>query len=46
VTFVIRRATSGDGRFLAQMLAVAADWRSSPPVRSVSEIVAVPALAR
>jgi GNAT superfamily N-acetyltransferase len=43
---VVRRATAGDGPFLGQMLAVAADWRPGTTVRTTAEILAVPALAR
>lgn len=41
----IRDATSADGPFLEEMLAVAADWRPDTAVRSTSEVLAEPALA-
>jgi ribosomal protein S18 acetylase RimI-like enzyme len=41
----VRRATASDGPFLEEMLAIAADWRPGVRVRSVSEIMAEPALA-
>ena len=41
---VIRRATAEDASFLAEMLAVAADWRRPDP-RRATEVLAEPALA-
>jgi ribosomal protein S18 acetylase RimI-like enzyme len=41
----VRPATREDGPFLAEMLALAADWRPGTMVRSVAEVMAVPALA-
>ena len=40
---VIRRAAAGDASLLAQMLAVAADWRRPNP-RRATEVLAEPAL--
>jgi ribosomal protein S18 acetylase RimI-like enzyme len=42
----IRRATADDAEFLAEMLAVAADWRPGTTPRTVSEVMAAPELAR
>jgi GNAT superfamily N-acetyltransferase len=42
----IRRATADDAEFLAEMLVVAADWRPGSTPRTVSEVTAVPELAR
>ena len=42
----VRGLTSGDARFVQEMLAVAADWRPGAPVRSLDEVLAEPALAR
>ena len=43
---VIRRATAADAPFLREMLAVAVDWRADASARSISELMADPALAR
>ena len=42
---VIRSAAAGDGPFLEEVLAIAADWREGTPIRPAHEVMAEPELA-
>lgn len=42
---VVRRADDTDGLFLKEMLLVAVEWREDVPVRSIDDIMSVPAIA-